>query len=165
MNLTDIRHRATKMKKSQRKGQGNATGSGNYSGRGNKGYHSRSGSGRRIFSEGGQMPLYRRLPKIGFTNGSFEKCDVGVNVSHLEKFEDGAKITPLELMASGIIKGRMDRVRVLGKGEITRKCEVHAHHFTASAKAKIEGAGGKCVVLSYGDRRPKFVKKEKNTKE
>lgn len=165
MNLTELRKQAKKRKKPVRKGMGPGTGKGTYSGRGVKGYQSRSGSKQRLFSEGGQMPLYRRLPKRGFSNVRFEAQTVHINVSELARFDEGATVTPQDLRAAGVVKGRFDKLRVLGKGEVKHKLEVHAHHFTGAAKEKIEAAGGTCVLLEHGKRRPKKVKKEKKTLE
>ena len=164
MNLTELRHKAKKRKRPVRKGRGPGSGYGTYAGRGNKGYHSRSGSKKRLFSEGGQMPLYRRLPKRGFSNARFEKTSVHLNVSALSRFDEGATVTPRDVKAVGLVKGVFDALRILGYGEIGIKLEVHAHHFTRSARTKIEAAGGKCVVLSPPPRRPKGVKKPNETK-
>jgi large subunit ribosomal protein L15 len=106
------------------------------------------------------MPLYRRIPKRGFSNARFEKTSVHVNVSELNRFEDGAKVTPLDLKAAGILKGTFDAVRLLGKGDIERRLEVHVHHASAGARSKVEAAGGTCVIIPPTGRRPKGVKKE-----
>lgn len=130
--------------KAFRKGRGVGTGNGKTSGRGHKGQNARSGGGVRPGFEGGQMPLYRRLPKRGFNNKRFAPQYVEVNVSDLEKFENGAEVTAEILKDAGIISlGKVnDGIKVLGNGELTKKLTVKATKFTASAKEKIEKAGG-----------------------
>ena len=115
-------------------------------GKGHKGAKARSGGGKRPGFEGGQLPLVRRLPKYGFTN-IFRKEYVAINVSRLEVFEDGMTVGPVELIEEGIIKKIEDGIKIMGDGELTKKLTVQAMKFTASAKAKIEAAGGKCEVL------------------
>ncbi|MCQ2534094.1 MAG: 50S ribosomal protein L15 [Clostridia bacterium] len=130
--------------KAFRKGRGVGTGNGKTSGRGHKGQNARSGGGVRPGFEGGQMPLYRRLPKRGFNNKRFAPQYVEINVSDLEKFENGAEVTAEILKDAGIISlGKVnDGIKVLGNGELTKKLTVKAKKFTASAKEKIEKAGG-----------------------
>ena len=130
----------------KRLGRGTGSGLGKTSGKGHKGAKARSGGGKRPGFEGGQMPLMRRLPKRGFHN-PFKKYYAAVNVSRLDIFEDGAVITPFELMHSGIINKIEDGVKIMGDGEITKKFTVQAHKFTATAKEKIEAAGGKAEVI------------------
>lgn len=132
--------------KKKRIGRGPGSGSGVTSGRGHKGQKSRSGYSHRPGFEGGQMPLYRRLPKRGFTNIFAKKWAV-INVGDLARFEAGSDVTPEALIESGLVKKIHDGVRVLGNGEIKSKLTVHAHHFSGSAKEKIEKAGGKAEVI------------------
>ena len=130
----------------KRLGRGVGSGLGKTSGKGHKGAKARSGGGKRPGFEGGQLPLVRRLPKYGFTN-IFRKEYVAINVSRLEVFEDGMTVGPVELIEEGIIKKIEDGIKIMGDGELTKKLTVQAMKFTASAKAKIEAAGGKCEVL------------------
>ena len=130
----------------KRLGRGVGSGLGKTSGKGHKGAKARSGGGKRPGFEGGQMPLVRRLPKRGFFN-PFRTEYVAVNVSRLEVFEDGATVSPVELIQMGIIKKIEDGVKIMGNGELTRKLTVQANKFTATAKEKIEAAGGKAEVI------------------
>jgi large subunit ribosomal protein L15 len=132
--------------KAYRKGRGNGSGNGKTAGRGQKGQWSRSGGGVRVGFEGGQMPLARRIPKRGFHN-IFAKPLEAINVSALDKFEDGAVVTVNELLEAGILSKCEYGVKILGKGEITKKLTVQANAFSASAKEKIEAAGGKAEVV------------------
>ena len=133
-------------KEAKRKGRGHGSGNGKTAGRGHKGQNARSGGGVRPGFEGGQMPLYRRLPKRGFTN-IFAKEYTEVKVSALNIFEDGAEVTAQALKDAGVIKKINDGITVLGNGEITKKLTVKAAKFTQSAKEKIEAAGGKAEVI------------------
>ena len=130
----------------KRKGRGHATGNGKTAGRGHKGQKARSGGGVRIGFEGGQMPLARRVPKRGFNN-IFAKPLEAVNVSALERFEDGAVVDAAALLANGVISKCRYGVKILGEGELTRKLTVQAAAFSATAKEKIEAAGGKAEVV------------------
>ena len=130
----------------KRLGRGVGSGLGKTSGKGHKGAKARSGGGKRPGFEGGQMPLYRRVPKKGFTN-IFRKEYVAINVDRLEIFEDGMVVTPVELIQYGVIKNVEDGVKILGNGEITKKLTVQANKFSESAKQKIEAAGGKAEVI------------------
>ena len=130
----------------KRVGRGIGSGTGKTSGKGHKGQNARSGGGVRPGFEGGQMPLYRRLPKRGFTN-IFAKQYVSVNVEALEKLEDGTEVTAQVLKDNGIISKTLDGVKILGRGELTKKLTVKAAKFSASAKEKIEKAGGKAEVM------------------
>ena len=123
-----------------RRGRGHGSGNGKTAGKGHKGQKARSGAPRPGF-EGGQMPLYRRIPKRGFTNIN-TKVIVGINVSALERFEDGAEITVEKLVEEGIVKNPKDGVKILGNGELTKKLNVKANAFSAAAKEKIEALGG-----------------------
>ena len=130
----------------KRKGRGHATGNGKTAGRGHKGQKARSGGGTRIGFEGGQMPLARRVPKRGFNNIFAKPLDT-VNVSALEKFEDGAVVDAQALLDAGILSKCTYGVKVLGNGEITKKLTVNAAAFSETAKEKIEAAGGKAEVV------------------
>ncbi len=130
----------------KRLGRGTGSGLGKTSGKGHKGAKARSGGGKRPGFEGGQMPLVRRLPKRGFFN-PFRTVYAAVNVDRLEIFENGETITAVELVQSGIIKKIEDGVKIMGNGELTKKLTVQANKFTATAKEKIEAAGGKAEVI------------------
>ena len=132
-------------KKRTRVGRGTGSGNGTTAGKGNKGQNSRSGGGTRPGFEGGQMPLYRLLPKRGFKN-IWAKEYAEVNVSVLNCFEDGTTVDPVALVEAGILKNVRDGVRILGNGELEKKLTVVANGFTKSAKAKIKAAGGEVVV-------------------
>ena len=127
-----------------RRGRGHGSGNGKTAGKGHKGQKARSGSPR-IGFEGGQMPLYRRLPKRGFTNINTKEI-VAINVDVLDRFEDGATVDTQALIDRGIIKNPKDGVKILGNGEITKKLNVKVSAYSASAKAKIEALGGTCEV-------------------
>ena len=146
MKLHELKPNPGSTKNRKRLGRGTATGQGKTAGRGMNGQKSRSGGGVRPGFEGGQMPLYRRLPKRGFTN-IFGTQFAEINVEVLNKFEDGAEITPELLKSEGIIKKQLDGVKVLGNGELTKKLTVKAHKFSKSAAEKIEAAGGKAEVI------------------
>ena len=130
----------------KRKGRGHATGNGKTAGRGHKGQKARSGGGTRIGFEGGQMPLARRIPKRGFNN-IFAKPLEAINVSALDKFEDGAVVDAQALLDAGILSKCRYGVKILGRGEVTKKLTVKASAFSESAKEKIEAAGGKAEVV------------------
>ena len=146
MNLHELSPAAGSNTKAYRKGRGAGSGNGKTGGRGQKGQWARSGGGVRVGFEGGQMPLARRLPKRGFHN-IFAKPLEAVNVSALEKFEDGAVVNAQALLEKGILSKCQYGVKILGKGEITKKLTVQATAFSASAKEKIEAAGGKAEVI------------------
>ena len=146
MNLHELSPAAGSNTKAYRKGRGNGSGNGKTGGRGQKGQWSRSGGGVRVGFEGGQMPLARRIPKRGFNN-IFAKPLEAVNVSVLEKFEDGAVVDAKALLEKGILSKCEYGVKILGNGSITKKLTVQASAFSASAKEKIEAAGGKAEVI------------------
>ena len=146
MKLYELTPAPGSKKESFRKGRGHGSGNGKTAGRGHKGQNARSGGGVRPGFEGGQMPLYRRLPKRGFTN-KFAKDYVAINVSALEKFENGAVVDAQALKEAGVISKVMDGVVIMGRGEITKSLTVKAVRFTESAKEKIEKAGGKAEVI------------------
>ena len=128
-----------------RRGRGHGSGNGKTAGKGHKGQKARSGATRPGF-EGGQMPLYRRLPKRGFTNRN-SKTIVGINVSALERFENDTVVTVETLIEAGIVKNPRDGVKILGNGELTKKLTVKADAVSEGAKAKIEAVGGTCEVI------------------
>ena len=146
MNLHDLSPVPGSTQVAKRKGRGIGTGNGKTAGRGHKGQKARSGGGTRIGFEGGQMPLARRLPKRGFHN-IFAKPLEAINVSALEKFEDGATVNVSDLLEKGILSKCEYGVKILGNGELTKKLTVRANAFSASAKEKIEKAGGKAEVI------------------
>lgn len=143
MIIDDVHRGIQKNKKKKRVGRGPGSGHGKTSSRGENGYGSRSGSSRRVSFEGGQTPLAMRVAKRGFNNKQFAKKVAVVNVAALEQaFEDGTEITPEVLAAKGLAKGRFDQVKILGNGDLTKKLNVSAHLFSASAESKIQAAGG-----------------------
>ena len=146
MNLNELSPAPGSVKETKRKGRGAGTGNGKTAGRGHKGQKARSGGGVRVGFEGGQMPLARRLPKRGFNN-IFAKPLEAVNVSALEKFENGAVVDAAALLEAGVLSKCTYGVKILGNGEITKKLTVKASAFSESAKAKIEAAGGKTEVV------------------
>jgi large subunit ribosomal protein L15 len=147
MRLHDLKPRPGAKHRRKRLGQGESSGRGKTAGRGGKGQTARSGSSIRIGFEGGQMPLIRRIPKRGFNNVRFGTRYIPVNLESLNAFDDGAHVDEAVLRKAGLINGRGDGVKVLGTGDLTKKLTVTAHAFSASAKAKIEGKGGKCDVV------------------
>jgi len=146
MELSNLRPaEGSKHSANFRRGRGHGSGNGKTAGKGHKGQKARSGATRPGF-EGGQMPLYRRLPKRGFTNRNTKEI-VGINVSTLERFDNDAVVTVESLMEIGIIKNPKDGVKILGNGELTKKLTVKVDAFSEGAKAKIEAAGGTCEVI------------------
>ncbi|NLY36687.1 MAG: 50S ribosomal protein L15 [Tissierellia bacterium] len=146
MKLFELKPAPGSKKGKRRVGRGQGSGLGKTSGRGHNGQNSRSGGGVRIGFEGGQLPIYRRLPKRGFSNERFETRYAIVNLSQLENLEEST-ITPELLLEKRIIRKILDGLKVLGEGEISRAIDVHAHKFSASAVEKIEKAGGKVEVI------------------
>lgn len=146
MDLSNLKPAVgSKHSDSFRRGRGHASGNGKTAGKGHKGQKARSGAPRPGF-EGGQMPLYRRIPKRGFTNRNSLEI-VGINVSALNKFEDGAVVTIESLLESGIVKNPKDGVKILGNGELTKKLTVKANAFSAGAQEKIQALGGTVEVI------------------
>ncbi len=145
MNLSDLKPPAGSRHKRKRVGRGPGSGHGKTAGRGEKGQRSRSGYSRKRGFEGGQMPLVRRVPKRGFHN-LFRKEYAIVNLDKLNELE-GATFTPEALLEARVIRKLQSGLKILGDGEITRAITVHAHRFTASAKEKIEAAGGQAIVI------------------
>ena len=146
MKLHELKPALGATSTAKRLGRGIGSGLGKTSGKGHKGAKARSGGGKRPGFEGGQMPITMRLPKRGFTN-NFRKEYVAINVSRLEAFEDGATVTPVELIEMVIIKKIGDGVKIMGDGELTKKLTGLASKFTATAKEKIEAVGGKAEVI------------------
>ena len=146
MKLHDLKPAVGATTAAKRLGRGIGSGLGKTSGKGHKGAKARSGGGKGPGFEGGQIPLARRIPKRGFTN-KFRTEYVAINVSRLEIFEDGMVVSPVELIEYGIIKKIEDGVKIMGNGDLTKKLTVQANKFTASAKEKIEAAGGKVEVI------------------
>jgi large subunit ribosomal protein L15 len=147
VNLTDIKNSKRHAKIRTRVGRGIGSGHGKTSGRGHKGMKSRSGYSRRLTHEGGQMPLFRRMPKVGFSNVRWADPSTVINVDDLNRFASGSDIGPNELREVGVLKGKLFRLKVLGRGEITSAVTVRAHAFSASAVEKITKAGGKAEVI------------------
>ena len=145
MKLHELSPAAGSAKAAWRKGRGAGSGNGKTAGKGHKGQNARSGGGVRPGFEGGQLPLYRKLPKRGFNN-KFAKEYATVNVSALNVFENGATVSLETLVACGIVRKEYDGLKVLGNGELTKQLNDEAKNFTASAKEKIEAAGGKAEV-------------------
>ena len=146
MNLTDLRPaEGSKQSGNFRRGRGHGSGNGKTAGKGHKGQKARSGA-TRVGFEGGQMPLYRRLPKRGFTNRNTKEI-IAVNVSMLNKFEDGADVTAETMVAMGIISNPKDGVKILGNGELTKKLNVKVSAFSESAIEKIKALGGNAEVI------------------
>ena len=146
MKLHDLKPAVGATTAPKRLGRGTGSGLGKTSGKGHKGAKARSGGGKRPGFEGGQMPLTMCLSKRGFTN-KWRTEYVAINVDRLEVFEDGQVVSPVELIEMGIIKKIEDGVKIMGNGELTKKLTVQANKFTASAKEKIEAAGGKAEVI------------------
>ena len=145
MDLSSLQAAEGSRKDRFRKGRGHGSGNGKTAGKGHKGQKARSGATRPGF-EGGQMPLYRRLPKRGFKNIN-SKIIVGINVSELERFDNDSTVSVDTLIETGIVKNPRDGVKILGNGELTKKLTVQANAFSAGAKEKIEALGGKAEVI------------------
>lgn len=146
MDLSNLRPaEGSKQSDNFRRGRGHGSGNGKTAGKGHKGQKARSGAPRPGF-EGGQMPLYRRIPKRGFTNRNTKEI-VAINIDRLESFDNDAVVTVEALMEAGIVKNPRDGVKILGNGELTKKLNVQVNAFSASAKEKIEALGGKAEVI------------------
>ena len=146
MKLHELSPAPGSTKSAWRKGRGVGSGNGKTAGRGHKGQNARTGGGVRPGFEGGQMPLYRRLPKRGFNN-IFAKEYVTINVSELERFDNGTEVTAELLKESGVVSKIADGIKILGRGELTKKLNVKVAKYSAQAKEKIEKAGGKAEVI------------------
>ena len=147
MKLNELKYTDGSKTNAKRVGRGTSSGFGKTSGRGQKGQKSRSGGGVRPGFEGGQNPLFRRIPKRGFNNYNFQVRYAVINVSDLNKFEDGAEITPELLKDMGLVKKQLDGIKVLGNGTLDKKLTVKASVFSKTAKEKIEKNGGKAEVI------------------
>ena len=147
MKLNELKYNEGSKKDIKRLGRGSSSGTGKTSGRGENGQKKRSGGGVRVGFEGGQLPLYRRLPKRGFSNAMLKKTYSVINVADLDKFEDGTEVTPELLVEMGIIKKVLSGIKVLGNGKLNKKLTVKADKFSSIAKEKIEKAGGKAEVI------------------
>ena len=146
MNLNEMKYNEGARRDTKRLGRGQGSGQGKTAGKGHKGQNARSGGGVAIGFEGGQTPLYKRIPKRGFTNFTRKEYAV-INLSDLNKFDDGATVTPEILKSAGILKKQLDGVKVLGAGNLEKKLTVKCNKISASAKEKIEKAGGSVEVL------------------
>ncbi|MBU9710788.1 50S ribosomal protein L15 [Evansella tamaricis] len=146
MKLHELKPAEGSRKVRNRVGRGIGSGNGKTAGRGHKGQNSRSGGGVRPGFEGGQMPIFRRLPKRGFTNPTRVEYAV-VNLETLNRFEDGTEVTPERLIETGVVKNEKDGIKILGNGTLERKLTVKAHKFSTTAKEAIEAAGGTTEVV------------------
>ncbi|RKL65343.1 50S ribosomal protein L15 [Salipaludibacillus neizhouensis] len=146
MQLHELKPSVGSRKERKRKGRGIGTGNGKTAGKGHKGQNARSGGGVRPGFEGGQMPIFRRLPKRGFNNPNRTEYAI-VNLDTLNRFEDGTEVTPALLVESGVVKNEKSGIKVLGKGTLESKLTVKAHKFSGSAKEAIEAAGGTTEVV------------------
>ena len=147
MKLHELSPNPGSVSSRKRVGRGPGSGLGKTSGKGHKGQNARSGGGVRVGFEGGQLPLFRRLSKRGFNNYEFRTVYATVNVSDLNRFQDGTTVTPELLIETGLVKKELDGIKVLGNGELTKKLVVKANKFSGSAKEKIENNGGKAEVI------------------
>ena len=147
MELNNLKYTKGSIQTRNRVGRGIGSGNGKTSGRGQKGQNARSGGGVRVGFEGGQNPLVFRIAKKGFNNYEFATRYAVINISDLEKFENGTEVTPELLKEMGIVKDMKDGLKVLGNGELTKKLTVNANKFSKVAKEKIENAGGKAKVI------------------
>ena len=146
MDLSNLQYaEGSRQSNSFRRGRGHGSGNGKTAGKGHKGQKARSGAPRPGF-EGGQMPLYRRIPKRGFTSRNHKEI-VAINLSVLERFEDGAEVSVASLIEAGVVKNPRDGVKILGNGELTKKLTVKANAFSKAAAEKIEALGGKAEVI------------------
>ena len=146
MDLSNLKPAEGSNQTKFRRGRGHGSGNGKTAGKGHKGQKARSGGGTRLGFEGGQMPLYRRIPKRGFTNRN-SKTIIGINLNALEIFDNDTVVTVETLIENGIIKNPKDGVKILGNGELTKKLNVQANAFSASAKEKFEALGGTAEVI------------------
>lgn len=156
MDLNELKGKPrTRKEPMVRKGRGPGSGKGRTAGRGGKGASARTGFAHKWYFEGGQMPLVRRLPKVGFNNKLFSKEVVVLNVRSLNDFEAGTTVGPDEFLKAGLINKLADGVKVLGEGDLEKKLTVRAHRFSKSAREKIEAKGGKCEVIEPGKAKGK----------
>lgn len=165
MNLAEAKSAGIPNKRRKRVGRGTGSGHGKTSGRGHGGARSRSGWSQRLGWEGGQMPLFRRIPKRGFNNKNFKKSFTITNVGQLNGFDDGAVVDLAAVLAQGLVSPAKHSklFKLLGDGELTKKLTVKVDAITATAKQKIEAAGGTVEMIPQLQHRPKFVKKGAQT--
>ena len=161
MDVKTICRKGNKHQSPMRVGRGTGSGKGKTCGRGTKGRGSRSGASRRPGYEGGQMPLYRRLPKRGFTNARFRKDYTVINVDRLDGFDDGAVVDLQAILEAGLVSMNTPLLKVLGNGDLGKKLTVHAHKFSKSAADKITAAGGRTVLI---DKRGKEIEEASASK-
>ena len=154
MMISDVLTKAGRNKKRKRIGRGIGSGHGKTSGRGHKGLGSRAGGTVRRLTEGGQMPMFRRLPKRGFNNKKFAARFEVVNVSQLERFDDGAQVGVEQLSQAGLVCALCSKVKILGDGELTKRLTVAAHKFSKTAEEKIIGCGGTATRIEDARSRP-----------
>ncbi len=147
MKLNELEKNIGATKKRKIVGRGRGSGLGKTSGKGHKGQNARSGGGVRTVFEGGQTPLYRRLPKKGFSNYRFQTTYAVINVSDLNRFENDTVVTPALLKEVGLVKNQLDGIKVLGNGELNKKLTIQAHKFSKTAVDKIEKSGSKIEVM------------------
>ena len=147
MRLHNLKPNPGAKHRRKRLGQGESSGHGKTSGRGGKGQTARSGSSIRIGFEGGQMPLIRRIPKRGFNNARHATRYIPVNLEALNRFDDGAQVDEAALRQAGLANGRSSGIKILGEGDLTKKLNISAHAFSASARSKIEAKGGACELV------------------
>ena len=147
MKLNELQRNIGATHAKKRVGRGSGSGLGKTSGRGQKGQKARSGGSINPVFEGGQLPLYRRIPKRGFTNAKFKTVYAVINLSDLNVFEDGTVVTPALLKDTGLIKNQLDGIKVLGNGKLEKKLTIQANKFSASALEKIKEAGSKAEVI------------------
>lgn len=147
MKLNELERNIGATQKRKIVGRGRGSGLGKTSGKGHKGQNARSGGGVRAVFEGGQTPLYRRLPKRGFNNAQFDTVYAVINVSDLNRFENGTVVSPALLKEVGLVKNQLDGIKVLGNGELTKKLTIQANKFSKTAIEKIEKSGSKIEVM------------------
>ena len=147
MKLHELQRNIGATHEKKRVGRGSGSGLGKTSGRGQKGQKARSGGSINPVFEGGQLPLYRRIPKRGFTNAKFKTVYAVINLSDLNVFEDGTVVTPALLKVTGLVKNQLDGIKVLGNGKLEKKLTIQANKFSASALEKIKEAGSKAEVI------------------
>ena len=148
MKLSELKGaEGSRLKKTYRKGRGHGSGNGKTAGYGHKGQKARSGYSRKAGFEGGQLPLYRRIPKRGFSNAKFKVEYATINLSDLNRFDEDTVVTPELLKETGIVKKQLSGIKVLANGSLEKKLTVKAHKFSMTAKEKIEAAGGKVEVI------------------
>jgi len=148
VNITQLKNSVKVIRKHKKRvGRGDRSGHGGTSGKGHKGQLARSGHQRRPYFEGGQMPLIRRLPKRGFTNARFRSTIAIVNLRDLNRFDEGTEVTPELLSKKGLVKGSYDKIKILGKGDLTRKLIIHAHAFSEGVVEKAKKTNSSCQLI------------------